>query len=99
MARMSKGELLARAEFERVKTDYYNMHEALAALMQGERTRIGQFTCEDWTVTAWLINPHRAHGGLVMLEQKPSKASKLTQSPDYSVYLLESYYRDVYARL
>lgn len=75
------------------------MHEALQAVMEKTAERIGQFTCDNWTVSLWLVNPHRAHGGLVMLEQRPSKASKCNQSPDYSVYMLETYYREVYAKL
>lgn len=96
---MSRKLSQAEIDRDRIKNDYYCMHEALQAVMEGEHIRIGQFTCDGWTITGWLINPDRAHGGLIMLEQKPSKASKIAQKPDYSVYMFEQYYREVYAKL
>jgi hypothetical protein len=43
-----------------------NLHEALSAVMAGEAELVGQFTLDGQTVKARLVNPLRAHGGLIL---------------------------------
>lgn len=97
---MARAKRIPIEDYIRITNQYYLAHEALQAVMldrEGSHmTKVGQYTVDHWTVTAWLINPLRAHGGLVMIEQKPSKANGKVpgQTPDYSVYVLEEYYRN-----
>lgn len=41
--------------------------EALACIADGNGIKVGQFTLDSQTVKATLINPARAHGGILML--------------------------------
>jgi len=44
--------------------------EALIATQCGADVTVGRFTADNWHVTVKLINPTRAHGGIVLISSK-----------------------------
>ena len=59
--------------------------EALAAVIDGTDLLVGQFTLDGQTVKARLINPTRAHGGLIMFSSQIGRHDK----PLHRVHYLE----------
>ena len=83
MRTQSKQELVNHNHQLRSELD--RLHEAMAAVMAGEDTLVGQFTLEGQTVKARLIGADRAHGGLVMFTSQCGKQDR----PSHRVHYLE----------
>ena len=69
----------------RMQSELDRVHEALSAVMDGSAELIGQFTLDGQTVKARLINPERAHGGLIMFSETCGKGDR----PMHRVHYLE----------
>lgn len=82
-----------RQQLERSRDDYRSengmLHEALSAHMEGTAKRVGQCSGSDEHVGMWLVNPTRAHGGVVLC-----KSTVKGQTPMYRVAYLEDMHRD-----
>lgn len=54
-------------EIEMAKKNEWINYEVMASQTEGTAVKVGQFTAEGSTVTMWVINPTRAHGGIVQI--------------------------------
>jgi hypothetical protein len=86
MARISKGHQLANQYIGELRTENSLLTEALSGVALNEHKYVNSFTLDGTRVSAYLIHPERAHGGIVMFKHHTGQGR-----PTFDVRYLERY--------